>query len=163
MGSVALAVWVGAFAVALVHAERHLPRDIQIWRQRIEIGGDNVRGYLAGDRSRLSGVPIDSIPYPDSDRLRVYLDAPEARASLPPALLGKAAPRNRIEAFKGVVLGFAPGWAGLGVAGLLIAAWPWAQRDFRGISGATEVKPANRRPAVRERDPMAVEFVRRAR
>ena len=119
---VALVTWIALVGVALPRAERHLPQRIEMWRDAIDAGGQNVRLYVAtGDATYLAGRAAYSIPYNSPDKLRLFLDAPEARASLPPALLSHSAPRNRVEAFKRRFLRFAPVWISLGLVMLPIA------------------------------------------
>jgi hypothetical protein len=120
--SIALAVWIAILGVSLPRAERHLPHQIEAWREAVEAGGEAVRFYLAtGDASFLAGRPGAVIPYTDAGRLRAYLDGPEARAGLPPELLSEPQPRNRVEALKRDFLGFAPAGFGVGAVTLLVA------------------------------------------
>jgi hypothetical protein len=120
--SLALAAWIATTAVSLSRAERHLPRQIDEWREVIETGGKNVRGYLAtGDARFLSGPPVFTLPYVTASRLRDYLETPEARSALPPELASREPPHNRVEAFKRRFLRFAPGLIGLGVVILPVA------------------------------------------
>ncbi len=139
--AVALAAWIGLVGVTLPHAERHLPKLIAAWRDTISAGGENVRLYLAtGDADYLSGHGAYTIPYPHSDRLRLFLDAPEASRGLPPELLSHTPPRDRIEAFKRRFLRFAPVWIGLGLLMLPVAiARPRkAHCDLEGAATSSE-------------------------
>ena len=128
---VALAAWIAVLGVALPRAERHLPREIERWRERVEAGGETVRFYLAtGDASYLSTRPGAPLPYPDASRLRAYLDGPEARAFLPPELLSRAAPQSAMEAAKHAFLHVAPAGTGFGAGMLLVALfWRWTTQD----------------------------------
>ncbi len=122
---VALAAWIAVLGVTLPREERHLPRQIEHWRETVEAGGEAVRFYLAtGDASYLSTRPGASLPYSDAGRLRAYLDGPEARAFLPPELLSRAVPQSAMEAAKRAFLHVAPAGTGFG-AGLLLVALFW--------------------------------------
>ena len=125
---VALAAWIAILGVTLPRAERHLPREIEHWRETMEAGGETVRFYLAtGDASFLSACPGAPIPYSDAGRLRAYLDQPEARAFLPPELLSRAAPPSGIETAKRAFLRLAPAGVGFGAGMLLVALfWRWS-------------------------------------
>ncbi len=127
---IALAAWVAILGVTLPRAERHLPREIEHWRETVEAGGEIVRFYLAtGDASYLSSRPGAPIPYSDAGRLRAYLDGPEARAFLPPELLSQAPRQSGIEAAKRGFLGFAPVGVGCGAGTLLVALfWRWSMQ-----------------------------------
>ena len=133
IAGMALAAWVAILGVTLTHAARHLPRDIELWRETVEMGGEAVRFYLAsGDPAWLDGRPGAAIPYPDAGRLRAYLDAPEARAGLPPELLSRPLPRNGVEALKRDVFRFSPAGFGLGAMTLFGALfWRWSQEVRR--------------------------------
>ena len=121
----ALAAWIAVLGVTLPRAERHLPREIEAWRETVEAGGEIVRFYLAtGDASYLSPRPGAPLPYSDAGRLRAYLDRPEARAFLPPALLSQAAPQSGMETAKHGFLRVAPAGIGFG-AGILLVALFW--------------------------------------
>ena len=121
----ALAAWVAFAGVSLLRAERHLPREIEAFRERVESGGGIVRLYLeTGEADLLSGRPGVNLPYIDGGRLRAYLSAPEARAGLPPELLSNDTPPTRVEALKQAFLALAPAWIGLG-AGMILSALIW--------------------------------------
>ena len=138
--SIALVAWVAILGVSLPRAERHLPRQIEAWREVVEAGGETVRFYLAtGDASFLAGRSGASIPYTNARRLRAYLDAPEARAGLPPELLSEPPPQNRVETLKRDFLGFAPAGFGVG-ASMLLGALLW-RRSHEGASGMAPEAP----------------------
>jgi hypothetical protein len=149
---VALAAWIAILGVALPSAERHLPREIERWRERVEAGGATVRFYLAtGDASYLSTRPGAPLPYPDASRLRGYLDGPETRAFLPPELLSRAAPQSAMEAAKHAFLHVAPAGTGFG-AGILLVALLWRAGPHRtGCARRQTNRPS--RSASRKRGP----------
>ncbi|RBP03080.1 hypothetical protein DFR50_1464 [Roseiarcus fermentans] len=137
----AFAAWVAVFGVGLIHAERHLPRKIEAWREDVETGGENIRFYLAtGDASFISGRPGSSIPFPSPDRLRAYLDAPEARVGLPPELLSRQPHPTRVGAIKRDFVRFAPASVGLGAVALVALLWRWSSgsRARAGANGAID-------------------------
>ncbi len=127
---VALAAWIAILGVTLPRSERHLPREIERWRDTVEAGGETVRFHLAtGDASYLSARPGASIPYSDAGRLRAYLDKPETRAFLPPELLSRATPPTAMEAAKHAFLRLAPVGVGFGAGMLMVALfWRWSTR-----------------------------------
>ncbi len=101
-----LAAWLATVGASLAHTVRHVPGDVDNWRQITAVEARNLRGYLAtGDASDLAGAPLLEIPYFESNRLRELLDAPEIRSALPPELLSRDVPRNWVEAFKRNFLG----------------------------------------------------------
>ena len=115
-----LAAWIAVVGVGLPRAERHLPRQIETWRETVERAGASVRFYLAtGDGSSLDPRSGIVLPYPQASRLRNALDDRHARAALPPELTDRAPARNAVEACKQRFLDLAPAWLGLGVLTLL--------------------------------------------
>ena len=127
----ALVAWIAIVGVTLLHAERHLPRQIEAWRETVETGGETVRFYLATrDAAWLASRPGAVIPYSDARRLRAYLDATESRAGLPPELLSQPTPRNRVETLKRDFFRFGPASFGLGAMTLLVTLfWRWSHEE----------------------------------
>ena len=129
-----LAAWLAVVGTSLAHAARHVPGDLENWRQITAAGARNVRAYLVtGDASDLAGAPLLEIPYFESNRLRELLDAPEIRSVLPPELLSRDVPDTWVEAFKRTFLSQSFTLLGSGLV-LLIAfvawkSWATAKRE----------------------------------
>ena len=140
----ALAAWLVIVAGSLAYPKRPLPGSMDLRRETASVQEKNLRFYLAtGDASYLAGAPLMDIPYPEAARLRQLLDAPEIRAALPPALLSRDTPTNRVEAFKRTFLGQGYVWLGAGIL-LLIAsiAWEAGVRQFGRSWFANSASPS---------------------
>jgi hypothetical protein len=139
----ALGAWLVIVAGSLAYPKRALPGSMDLRRETASVQEKNLRSYLAtGDASYLAGAPLMDIPYSQASRLRQLLDAPEIRAALPPELLSRDAPRDRVEAFKRAFLGLGYVWLGAGVL-LLVAlvAWEAGPRQFGRFRPANSASP----------------------
>jgi hypothetical protein len=90
-------VWLLAISIGAAHeAVLKADTDVAEWHRRTDIETRNVRGYVTtGDFDFLKEKTLPEIPYPDPDRLRFVLDAPEVRAILPPTLVDDGVPVRR--------------------------------------------------------------------
>ena len=93
---VAVALWFGTILFGLAQKAREtLAAEVTRKHAESQIQAGNVKRFLAsGDFAHLRDKPPMHIPYPSAERLRETLSDPVIRGILPPALLGKEAPRR---------------------------------------------------------------------
>lgn len=81
-----VALLYGALVIALIQVSLDGVRNLTAHRDRVEIQTQNVHAYLAtGDMNHLTDRPFLHLPYPDPNRLRMFLDDPHVASMLPGA------------------------------------------------------------------------------
>ena len=103
--------WLLVISIGLVRDAIHNTVPAVAEKHRInDVETRNVREYLTtGNFDFLNGKPRLEIPYPDANRLRMWLDTPEIRAILPPTLVEHGAPpRPFVVSLRDLILVYGP-------------------------------------------------------